>query len=84
MNKYETRKEAKVLLKRIGIGILITLPIIIVLGFILENKVSRGWRIFLFVFIFLAVTLIQEYIYAKIKANKDNSDKNTQRKDVFK
>lgn len=85
-NDYQSKLEAKKTLKRYAFTVLCCLPILILVGFLLIDKINRVARIFLFTGILLAVVLIEEYIYAKIKLKKQSSPQPEQpkHKDVFK
>ena len=85
-NDYQSKLEAKKTLKRYAFTVLCSLPILILVGFLLLGKINRITRIFLFTVILLAMVLIEEYIYAKIKMKKQLNPQNEKQKheDVFK
>ena len=84
-NDYQSKLEAKKTLKRYAFTVLCSLPILILVGFLLLGKINRITRIFLFTVILLAMVLIEEYIYAKIKMKKQSNTQNEKPKheDVF-
>lgn len=85
-NDYQSKLEAKKTLKRYALTVLCSLPILILVGFLLLDKIGRTARIFLFTGILLAVVLIEEYFYAKIQLKKQSKPENEKpkHKDVFK
>lgn len=82
-NKYQSNLEAKKSLKRYFITMLCCIPLLIMVGIFLENKVNKAVRITIFVLIMLVVFVIVEFIYAKLRVRNENKPK-IKHEDVFK
>lgn len=80
--KYQSIVEVKNNIKRYLITMLCCVPLLIVVGVLLEGRVNKALRITIFVLIMLVVFAISEFIYSKRKAKKQNVE--VKREDVFK
>ncbi len=84
-NDYQSKLEAKKTMKRYGLTVLCTLPLLILVGFLLGDNINRFVRILIFSVILVAAVLIEEYIHAKRKLKQqDQPKKQKQHEDVFK
>ena len=81
--KYQSTIETKKNVKRYFITMLCCIPLLIVVGIFLEGKVNKAVRITIFVLIMLVVFIIVEFIYVKLRANKESRPK-VKHEDVFK
>lgn len=80
--KYQSTLEAKKNIKRYLITMLCCVPVLILIGILLEGKVNRGIRICIFVLIMIAILFVEEFIYSKLKTKKQNVE--VKHEDVFK
>lgn len=77
---YQSKMEIKKSLKRYGICLLLSLPILLLVGFFMRN-VNKTARMFVFVLLLMAIFLVCELFFrAKDQKKKDEKPK----KDVFK
>lgn len=80
--RYQSTLETKKNIKRYFITMLCCVPLLIVLGVLLEGRVNKALRITIFVLIMLVVFIVSEFIYSKRKAKKQNVE--VKHEDVFK
>ena len=84
MNRIQKNSIANGFIKRIGICILCCLPIMVLIGFWLQDLNSVA-RIAIFTLFMLVVVAIEEYVHLKIAAKKQLMDKVLHKdEDVFK
>ncbi len=83
-NDYQSKLEAKKTMKRYGITVLCTLPILILVGFLLGDNVNRFVRILIFSLILAVAVVVEEYVYAKRKLKNQDQAKTKKHEDVFK
>lgn len=79
MNDYQTKTQAKKELKRYGICLLVSLPILIVVGIFLKD-INRVARVFIFIAIMLLVFVLCEMFFK----SKDKKKTDKLKTDVFK
>lgn len=82
-NDYQSKLEAKKTMKRYGLTVLCTLPLLILVGFLLGDNINRFVRILIFSIILVVAVLGEEYVYSKRKLKKQDQPKKP-REDVFK
>lgn len=82
-NDYQSKLEAKKTMKRYGLTVLCTLPLLILVGFLLGDNINRFVRILIFSIILVVAVLGEEYVYSKRKLKKQDQTKKP-REDVFK
>lgn len=84
IQKHNVSNISNGLVKRIGICILCCLPIMVLIGFWLQNLHSIA-RIAIFTLFMLVVVAIEEYIHLRVVAKKQLMDKVLHKdEDVFK
>ena len=84
MNKYERKTISNGFVKRVGICILCCLPIMVLIGFWLQN-INSVARVAIFTLFMLVVVAIEEYIHLKVAAKKQLMNKVLHKdEDVFK
>lgn len=81
MNNYDISSSLKSKIKKYVITLLWAIPLLIIVGVLLEGKVNTAVRIFIFVVILIVVFVAVEMISNKRKTNKQTE---VTRKDVFK
>lgn len=81
--KYQSTIEAKNNIKRYFVTMLSCIPLLILVGIFLEDKVSKSLRITIFVMIMLVVLVVVEIVYSKLRAKKESKPK-VKHEDVFK
>jgi len=81
--KYQSALETKKNIKRYLITMLCCVPLLIVVGVLLEGKVNKALRITIFVLIMLVVFVIEEFIYSKLRTKIKEKPK-VKHEDVFK
>ena len=81
MNNYDISSSLKSKIKKYVITLLCTIPLLIIVGVLLEGRVNAAVRIFIFVVILIVVFISVEIISNKRKTNKQTE---ATRKDVFK
>lgn len=82
-NDYQSKLEAKKTMKRYGLTVLCTLPLLILVGFLLGDDINRFVRILIFSIILVVAVLGEEYVYSKRKLKKQDQPKKPC-EDVFK
>lgn len=87
MNRIQRNKASNItngIIKRVGICILCCLPVMVLIGFWLQNLNSVA-RIAIFTLFMLVVIAIEEYIHLKVATKKQLMNKVLHRdEDVFK
>lgn len=84
MNRVQKNAISSGFAKRVGICILCCLPVMVLIGFWLQNLHSVA-RIAIFTLLMLVVVAIEEYIHLRHSAKKDLMDKVLHKdEDVFK
>lgn len=82
-NRYQVTIEAKKKIKRYFITMLCCIPLLIIVGVLLNGKVNKPLRITIFVLIMFVVFVVVELVYSKISAKNENKPK-VKHEDVFK
>ena len=84
MNKAYKNNILNGFVKRVGICILCCLPVMVLIGFWLQNLPSAA-RVAIFTLLMLVVVAIEEYIHLRFAAKKQLMDKVLHKdEDVFK
>ena len=84
MNRAQKNNIADGIAKRLGICVLCCLPVMVLIGFWLQNLNSIA-RIAIFTLFMLVVIVIEEYIHLRVAAKKQLMDKVLHKnEDVFK
>ena len=84
MNRIQKNNISNGFVKRVGICVLCCLPIMVLIGFWLQNIHSAA-RIAIFTLLMLVVVAIEEYIHLRFAAKKQLMDKVLHKdEDVFK
>ena len=87
MNRIQKNNKSSILngiIKRVGICILCCLPIMVLIGFWLQN-INSVARVAIFTLFMLVVVAIEEYIHLKVSAKKQLMNKVLHKdEDVFK
>ena len=80
--EYKNNQKTKANVKRMAITMFCSIPLLFVVGLLLEGLVNRAVRMLIFIVILVTIVLLEEYIYAKIKKKKPNIE--IEKEDVFK
>ena len=87
MNRIQKNNKSSILngiIKRVGICILCCLPIMVLIGFWLQN-INSVARVAIFTLFMLVVVAMEEYIHLKVSAKKQLMNKVLHKdEDVFK
>ena len=84
MNRQQQNDILKGTVKRIGITILCCLPVLVLIGYWLQNINTAG-RMAIFVLFMLVAICIEEYVHIKVAAKKQITKKILHKdQDVFK
>ena len=84
MNRIQKNNISNGFVKRVGICVLCCLPIMVLIGFWLQN-IHSAERIAIFTLLMLVVVAIEEYIHFRFAAKKQLMDKVLNKdEDVFK
>ena len=84
MNRTQKNSIANGFVKRVGICVLCCLPVLVLVGFWLQN-INSVARVAIFTLLMLVVVAIEEYIHLRVATKKQLMDKVLHKdEDVFK
>lgn len=81
-NTYQQNLKIKNTIKRYALTLLCSIPILAVLGVVLQGKVNSFVRVIIFALVLGVIVFFEEFVYLKI-ANKKDKNK-IEKEDVFK